>query len=397
LLAEAVAEQLGRLNQPVAEPHGAHGSRHAHLGSRLAQRWAYVLCALPLQATQDSPQGSEGGPVEAAATLRALLARSAWQTTIARHALERALAYTLWFQYWQPDADAALVQGAQRPAMLRWLLEVVQCFDWQGDALLWARVPEIQRLLEIWLRQQDHHLLQRVATGAEVHEHIPKDAAQALLQPHIRPEDRRAVRQASDDRRGRKSWQVQVREAIVLMEKHAPAALQCLDPVVLAWWRLEHVQANDVWNIAAMLCGFSGAFWFMGVAEAYGNWSGWILAPFWLMGLIGGALLGLRVASLLAWLRLQWRLRPYAAWLRFDLQLNARLAEQWQPWRRIASAADLGPTRDLIPGLSLLAWQFHSLWAKEGGSPWQALAVALVPTLIGLWMWRASLRWLARA
>jgi hypothetical protein len=190
---------------------------------------------------------------------------------------------------------------------------------------------------------------------------------------------------------------VQVRAAIAWLDQHCPAALQAVNPQVLRWWRAEHIQANDTWNILPIPCWIAGAWMAADAARSHWDWHGWALLLPVLVGMALGITVGFQASALLAWLRLRWRLGPYRRWVSLDQRLALALAKRWPGAGSVLLGNDAGLTRDVLPAAAVLAWQTTSLRAHEMASPaWQSLLVACVPTLVFMLAWSGGLRLLAR-
>jgi hypothetical protein len=355
-------------------------------GAPLLHAWAAMLCLMAQR---------EGGPMAAQARLLVLLQRATWQAPSHQRLLAQHLGQHLWWQYLEPEA-ACQVSPAQQQQLLAWLDLLVHRFDWAHDVRASTQHAEIQQLLALWLRQQDAELLRRIADGQEVNPHVPRAVAEALLQPSVRPEDRSAVRGGVLAPQKQGSWQVQMRTSLAWIDANAPQALSIIHPSVLAWWRKEHVEISAWWLWLAIPTGLVGGIWLMNGVEAYWQYSGLGLTMVFLLGSIVCGLLGMRMAGALAWVRLQWRVKIYAGWLRLDASINQFIGSHWSGWLRFSQFMDLGMTRDLIPASVFLTWQFFSMWQQEGESPAVAMRLAAFFTVVVAMFWRGTLRLLAK-
>lgn len=371
-----------RLGQALCDHYGwgqAPSRQGQAVATQLCSAWAEHLTTQGLQ-----------DPSAAAQLLHSLLVRALWHAPAWRQALGLALVRA-WAQ--------------RRLGWSDWAQALTETFDVLHD-LPARRDLAVAALCEAWLGQQDSHLLQRVARGEQEHPHIPKAVAQALRQPHVRPEDRKAVMAEGTWGVSGLPWQVVVRNTLAWLESHAPDALQSIDPAVLAWWQRHHVQEHFTWPLAAMALGFYSAF-------SAAEWAkGWMRGEpgtdalailSWCLGLAVGATLGWWGAALVAWLRLRWACGPYQRWLAWDRRLGVCIAQALPWWPQASRSSRWGWSRHGLPMALVFTQQWASLAAQtpHPSAPpdawWEVPVVALCVTLFVGWLWSRLLRWVGSA
>ena len=211
--------------------------------------------------------------------------------------------------------------------------------------------------------------LHRVASGEWQHPRIHRTIAEALVQPRIRPADRKAARRERDSLENRLvsgsaavSWQVQVRQAIAWLQTHDPSVLGSLAPDVLNWWRRSHVQDTGVHWFLVLAVGQPGSLYIVASLQRWAGWPPedkpeWYFAWAVSMGLSYLTLYALLMG--LAAVRLLWRDALLPRLARWDKAGRQRLPLLGRPLLK----ADLWLSRDLVPAIGLLAlgWVWYAV------------------------------------
>lgn len=122
--------------------------------------------------------------------------------------------------------------------------------------------------------------------------------------------------------------------------------------------------------------------------------SGWAWLGIMPVVIVISAICGYNLARGIAWLRVQWVIRLYWPWQNWDNRLAARLPHVGDLLLR----HDVGPTRDLLPVLTVYVVEILVMGRGEGwNEPIAVLLIAFFPAaLLGL-CWRSVLRLLANA
>lgn len=254
-------------------------------------------------------------------------------------------------------------------------------FDWEHEP--GACPPE---LLQRYLSNMERSLLARIATGDVTHDHIDKLAANALLAPRIEF-DLRA-------RSVRPEWHVRMNRALIWLQGNAPVALRVIEPRVLRFWVSPRPVVSHMWTALGVICAFFACLWMSEHLPASG--STWVLLLIMGVTILSSVSLGFMLARGLAWMRVEWVVQLYLPWSIWD----RKLARKIPVLRRWVDSWDIGPTRDLLPMLTLYAFQLQEFIRHDNqvGVPlWQYALVALVPTLFVGVFWRGALFILARA
>ena len=302
------------------------------------------------------PVGDPDADHAAHVALEAWLQHPVWQQLD-----NRADALLCWVRYLRDGQWAAL--GLMD--------SVVKAFGLAEGATGAHPSAELEALLAAWRHSQPDQWLHRLAAGEEKHAEVAQKVAKVLLQPAIRCEDRKAVRQNKDGETI--AWRKQVRLTIAWLDANAPAALGAVDAEVLRWWRQSPLQHNAAWAIAALLGCLMGTLRATHLGDVRGL-TGWQLTAPMLVGLAAGGFLGYGAAMALACLRLMWRRHAYPAWRRADLACTRRIPVLGP----CLQSCGLWLSRDVLPVLWMIGLD-HS-----------ALAIGLVYLL-----WRGALHGLA--
>lgn len=274
--------------------------------------------------------------------------------------------------------DDALATDDLLPAGL---VEIVAAaFGWTMDD------DELPVVLQERLRRlHDRTLLARISSGEIEHEVIDPLAAQTLLASRISFK--------VWDKAVKEEWHRRMNAALIWMQTHAPYALEAVSPKILHWWRSPRPVESGWWIFLAIFVWGNASLWTAEMIKPL-ELSGWAWLGIMPVVIVVSGLLGYNLARGIAWLRVQWVIRFYWPWQNWDDRLAARLPHIGDLLLR----HDVGPTRDLLPVLTVYVAQLVLLGRGEGwNEPVSILFIALFPTALVGFIWRYVLRILANA
>lgn len=257
---------------------------------------------------------------------------------------------------------------------------LLSAFGWAADD------DELPAPLRERLRQHQYRtLLPRIAAGEVPHDIIDTLTAQTLIAPRIdffiwyksvKPE-----------------WHQRMNRALLWLRAHAPEAFAAVDPGVLRWWQSPRPVESGWWIFLAIVVWANISLSTTEMLKPL-QIDGWLMVAILPPVIIVSGLLGYALARCLAWLRVQWIVRIYWPWEAWDDRLAYRIPHigSWL-YRH-----DWGPTRHLLPILTLYVAQLISLGSGEGwNEPIAIIFVSLVPAALLGFIWRSILRLLTNA